>query len=855
MFSLSPIRSSLAAGGFSALALFLTGPAGVAQATVDIQVPFNLAGLVSPRGVAVAPNGTVYVADVESSNTGSVFRFTPSGTVGGASGAPATVSGSGAILAPAVGGTPVTLVNPNALAVDAAGHLYIADIKSGQVLKLTAPQTSRAAIRLTYPGTSPTALATDSADNLYIADAASHSIYKVLAGSTTGTSIGITPNTLAPVGLAVDASNNVFFADATNNAIYKFTAAGNSTAIFLANPAAGAFQFSAATPGLPIGMGFDPGGHLYVLDSAATYLWEISATSPATNVRLPFSTVTTAPGSLAISNVGNLYISDDSPTTGVDELFYNNNPVNIGSRAPGVGSPLLSLNFQFYQPDTNLAQYESVEGDTTNEMQISNGTCTGPTCNGQVQVTYQASTPGLRNGVIGGIDGAGNLMVAPIIGTSAAASLALYPGIQNTLSQSPQKLYEPQGAAVTGNGGTFFVVDEGGQLNLRPPTYTHGAVYAYTVPPQGVPTGTPVQVGSFPTPIAAALDATGNLYVADYSGFVTKIPPFYDSGTGLTTWPTNGTRLTFPPGITLYHPFSLTVDTSGNLYIGDMGPLGTIATASQPGFIVKVPGNGGPAVQLNYKVNGTPVIFPNGLATDQFGNLFIADGGDGVTNNGGVDVVPAATGVPTAISFGSFAPLNQPSSLALDAANDLYVVDGFNSRVLTVPMTYTGTTPSADTAGITLLGGPPGLSGITSPLVTPSAIVVWPQQNTISVLDIGYEPATGVGSPTQVLTLQSLYSLANASPGSANITGVNVGNKAIIFRAPRKSGSNPGQFTLSGCGAIGNTLNPGITSACTTTINYIGAGTNPASANFTLRGRPGLDGSALGNVITVTFEP
>ena len=61
MFSFSPIRSSLAAGGFSALALLLTGTAAFAQATVDFQVPFNLAGLVSPRGVAVAPDGTVNI--------------------------------------------------------------------------------------------------------------------------------------------------------------------------------------------------------------------------------------------------------------------------------------------------------------------------------------------------------------------------------------------------------------------------------------------------------------------------------------------------------------------------------------------------------------------------------------------------------------------------------------------------------------------------------------------------------------------------------------------------------------------------------------------------------------------------
>ena len=52
---------------------------------------YNLTGLssalVSPRGIAVAPDGTVYAADVQSSTTGRVVMVTPSGTVGGASGA------------------------------------------------------------------------------------------------------------------------------------------------------------------------------------------------------------------------------------------------------------------------------------------------------------------------------------------------------------------------------------------------------------------------------------------------------------------------------------------------------------------------------------------------------------------------------------------------------------------------------------------------------------------------------------------------------------------------------------------------------------------------------------------------
>ena len=538
----------------------------------------------------------------------------------------------------------------------------------------------------------------------------------------------------------------------------------------------------------------------------------------------------------------------------------NNNPVNLGSIAAGTPSPILNENFQFYESDSGFTQYESVEGDTTTELTFTRENChldavtNFVVCNAQVQATYQASTPGLRNGVIGAIDAAKNLMVAPVTGISSAASFALYPGVQNTLSQSSQTLYEPQAGAVTGNGKTFFVADEGGQLNLRPPTYTHGAVYAYTVS-GGIPSGTPTSIGSFPTPLAVALDARGNLYIADYSGFVTKIPPSYNANTGVTTWPTGGTRLTFPAGITLYHPTSLAVDTSGNLYIGDMGPLGVLASVSQPGFIVKVPSDGGPAVQLNYTVNGAPVIFPAGLATDQFNNLYIADSGDGVTTNGSVDIVPAATGVPSSIAFGTFAPLDVPSALAFDAAGDLYVIDGFNYRVLVVPITYAGTTPSADSAGITLLGGTPGLSGITSPLVTPSAVVVWPNQNTLSVLDIGYQPTSGAGSPTQVLTLTSLDTSVAATRGTVNLTGVNVGNKQITFLAPTKGGADPNSFSLTGCGAAGSTVDPGLANSCVASINYTGGGTTQQTATFTLNGNAALDGSNLGNVISVNASP
>ena len=123
-------------------------------------------------------------------------------------------------------------------------------------------------------------------------------------------------------------------------------------------------------------------------------------------------------------------------------------------------------------------------------------------------------------------------------------------------------------------------------------------------------------------------NAKGDLFVADYSGYVTEIPVVYNASTGKNTWPGFGTKLTLTGTAALTHPMALAFDTAGNLYIGDMGSAGT-ATVSSPGYIIKVPANGGPATKLAYTVGGEPIVFPQALATDSQGNLYIADGGDG----------------------------------------------------------------------------------------------------------------------------------------------------------------------------------------------------------------------------------
>ena len=151
---------------------------------------------------------------------------------------------------------------------------------------------------------------------------------------------------------------------------------------------------------------------------------------------------------------------------------------------------------------------------------------------------------------------------------------------------------------------------------------------------------------------------------------------------------------------------------------------------------MKVPAGGGTATKLSYTISGAPVIFPQALTTDTAGNLYIADVGDGQTTFGDLVVVPANTGVPSYIPTGSYT-LNGPAGLGFDPALNLYVLDGYNARVLTIPVTLAATTetPSFGTAA---------LLPQTIPIATGSSMLIWPSGQEITITDIGYAPSSPV---------------------------------------------------------------------------------------------------------------
>lgn len=232
---------------------------------------------------------------------------------------------------------------PRALAFDATGNMYVADVGSHTVRKVTA-----AGIITTVAGTgaagyngdglpavsaqlnSPYGLTTDAAGNLYIADSGNNRIRKVLpdgtiitiagtgsAGCSNGTGDPTTATLSSPGGMTFDSAGNLLIADNANHVIRKIDVGGTISTF--------AGTCGVATY-LPNGMAADGAGNVYFADATHARVYIVSAagtitpfagsgtqgyggdgsTATAGNVQLNF------PYSVAHDGAGDLFIGDST---------------------------------------------------------------------------------------------------------------------------------------------------------------------------------------------------------------------------------------------------------------------------------------------------------------------------------------------------------------------------------------------------------------------------------------------------------------------------------------------------------------------------------------------------------------
>ena len=186
-----------------------------------------------------------------------------------------------------------------------------------------------------------------------------------------------------------------------------------------------------------------------------------------------------------------------------------------------------------------------------------------------------------------------------------------------------------------------------------------------------------------------AVDPSGNIFLADtYNHRVRKIAT---DGT-VTTVAGNGLlgnglgNLSGDGGTAvnarLAYPSSVAVDSAGNLYIGELYDIRKVNTA---GLISTIAGRG-TTLTDGAPASSAPIGYPVGLAVDASGSLYVADPyveRVRVITNNTIKTV-AGTGYYGFSGDGgpaTAAQLDQPTTVAVDAAGNVYIGDEFNLRV------------------------------------------------------------------------------------------------------------------------------------------------------------------------------
>ncbi|WP_018344351.1 NHL repeat-containing protein [Cytophaga aurantiaca] len=188
---------------------------------------------------------------------------------------------------------------------------------------------------------------------------------------------------------------------------------------------------------------------------------------------------------------------------------------------------------------------------------------------------------------------------------------------------------------------------------------------------------------SFNSPAAVAFDRDGNLYVADTGNdLIRKISPARVvttlAGSGSSGNSNgNGTAATFN------EPFGITVQSSGNIIVADRSnhlirkitPAGIVTTLAGSGTIGSADGVGTAASFYN----------PYCITADSYGNLYVTDWANNlirrITDAGKVTTLAGGSSQNAADGKGANASFNFPTGIVVDSQGNLYVSDSNNNTI------------------------------------------------------------------------------------------------------------------------------------------------------------------------------
>jgi len=277
----------------------------------------------------------------------------------------------------------------------------------------------------------------------------------------------------------------------------------------------------------------------------------------------------------------------------------------------------------------------------------------------------------------------------------------------------------PTGVAVDGEGNVF--VADSGNSTIREITPS-GAVTTLAGAPTIVGSADGVGGDArFSQAYGVAVDAAGAIYVADNGNdTIRKITPTQAGGG--TTWTVatlagsaglGGTADGTGAAARFNRPAGVAVDASGNVYVADDGN-NTIRKVTATGVVTTLAGTAG---ALAGSADGTGAAarfdFPSSIAVDISGNLYIGDSGNftirkisptqvnGVTTWAVTTLAGLAGQVGSADGTGAAARFDYPAGVVADGSGNVYVADDGNNTIRRI--TAAGV--------VTTLAGAPSLFG------------------------------------------------------------------------------------------------------------------------------------------------
>jgi sugar lactone lactonase YvrE len=291
------------------------------------------------------------------------------------------------------------------------------------------------------------------------------------------------------------------------------------------------------------------------------------------------------------------------------------------------------------------------------------------------------------------------------IALSAAGMTTISNAATLSINNDPFLVYPV--AIARDHSGNLFVADASANVIRMVTTGGAVSIFAGTTGNAGSTDGAG-SAARFNQPGGLALDATGNLFVADTgnatirkitsSGVVTTL-----AGDATARGNVDGTG----NAARFNHPIGLAIDSAGNLYVADtftdtvrkITPAGAVSTLAGSNAVTGSTDGSGSAARFNN---------PSGVTADASGIVYVTDTGNNtirkITADGTVTTLAGLPGVSGSTDgTGSAAFFSQPTNLAIDVNGNLYVADTGNALIRRV----------TSSGGVSLLAGVPGIAGLS----------------------------------------------------------------------------------------------------------------------------------------------